>query len=111
MKGDRYRDTDRSRKPGGEIDYSKRYKPESLPFTTAASEFLYGYSVVSAAIKAGRRKLYKLYIHERGMNNEGFTGLMARAKMAKLNVQEVGDDYLPLLDKASNGRPHNVRIV
>jgi tRNA G18 (ribose-2'-O)-methylase SpoU len=87
------------------------YRPENLPRTTAASEFLYGYSSVFAAIKAGRRTLYKLYIHERGLNHEGRDALFARARAAKLPMQEVGDDYLPLMDKASSGRPHNVSTV
>jgi 21S rRNA (GM2251-2'-O)-methyltransferase len=82
--------------------------PETLPYTTAASEFLYGYQTVMAALKAGRRRLYKLYIHERGQNHEGASALIARAKIANVKIQEVDDDYLRLMDKASSGRPHNV---
>lgn len=81
---------------------------ESLPYTTAASEFLYGYSSVLAALKANRRRLYKLYVLPRGMNNERSAALLTRAKRLKVTIQEVGDEYLPAFSKASSGRPHNV---
>lgn len=95
------------REPAAVSSYRQQV-PESLPYTTAASEFLYGYSTVLAALKAGRRKLYKLYIHERGWNNEGRAALVARAKGAHVTVQRVPDEYERVLDKASRGRPHNV---
>ncbi|KAL5425251.1 hypothetical protein PMIN07_011963 [Paraphaeosphaeria minitans] len=83
---------------------------ESLPYTTAASEFIYGYSSVLAAIKANRRKLHKLYIHTRGASHAGLTALVARAKK-KVDIREVGDEYLQAFDKASSGRPHNGFIL
>ncbi|KAK7183688.1 hypothetical protein DPSP01_011686 [Paraphaeosphaeria sporulosa] len=83
---------------------------ESLPYTTAASEFIYGYSSVLAAIKANRRKLHKLYIHARGASHVGLTALVARAKK-KVDIREVGDEYLQAFDKASSGRPHNGFIL
>lgn len=84
--------------------------PESLPYTTAASEFIYGHSSVLAAIKANRRKLYSLYIHSRGASRDG---LMARIRANKLFsiTKEVGDEYLRAMDKASSGRPHNGVIL
>ncbi|KAF2649824.1 hypothetical protein K491DRAFT_609999 [Lophiostoma macrostomum CBS 122681] len=85
--------------------------PETLPYTTAASEFLYGYQTVIAALKAGRRRLYKLYVHERGQNHEGASLLLARAKIANVKIQEVDDRYLRIMDKASSGRPHNGFIL
>jgi 21S rRNA (GM2251-2'-O)-methyltransferase len=93
-------------------DFSRTdYSLESLPYTTAASEFLYGHSSVLAAIKANRRKLYTLYIHTRGLNREGIAAMVARAKAIKLNVREVDDKYLRAMDKASSGRPHNGFIL
>ncbi|KAL5118561.1 hypothetical protein ACEQ8H_003576 [Pleosporales sp. CAS-2024a] len=79
---------------------------EMLPYSTAASEFIYGYSSVVAALKANRRKLYKLYVHSRGASRDG---LMARVRALKLFpiTEEVGDEYLRAMDKASSGRPHN----
>jgi 21S rRNA (GM2251-2'-O)-methyltransferase len=89
-------------------DTESEKAPESLPYATAASEFLYGYSSVLAAIKANRRKLYKLYIHNRGINHEGRDAIVQRARALRLSIQEVGDEYLRAFDKSSNGRPHNV---
>jgi 21S rRNA (GM2251-2'-O)-methyltransferase len=83
---------------------------DSLPYTTAASEFIYGYSSVLAAMKANRRKLYNLYVHSRGASRDG---LLARIRALKLFpiTQEVGDEYLRAMDKASSGRPHNGVIL
>jgi 21S rRNA (GM2251-2'-O)-methyltransferase len=84
--------------------------PESLPYTTAASEFIYGYSSVLAAMKANRRKLYSLYVHSRGASRDG---LLARIRALKLFpiTKEVGDEYMRAMDKASSGRPHNGVIL
>jgi len=83
--------------------------PISIPYTTAASEFLYGHSVVVAALKAQRRKLYNLYLHPRSQRESGgSSALQELAKAAGVNVIEVGDDWLRVMDKMSTGRPHNV---
>jgi 21S rRNA (GM2251-2'-O)-methyltransferase len=83
---------------------------DSLPYSTAASEFIYGYSSVLAAMKANRRKLYSLYVHTRGASRDG---LMARIRALKLFpiTKEVGDEYMRAMDKASSGRPHNGVIL
>ena len=95
---------------GAETKRSLVRDVESLPYTTAASEFLYGSSSVIAAIKANRRKLYNIYVHSRGASREG---LLARIRAAKLFsiTHEVGDEYLRAMDKASSGRPHNGVIL
>ncbi|KAJ4381906.1 hypothetical protein N0V86_003275 [Didymella sp. IMI 355093] len=84
--------------------------PDSLPYTTAASEFIYGYSSVLAAIRAQRRQFYKLYVNSRGLNRDV---LLARAKASNLRqiTREVGDQYDRAFDKASSGRPHNGFIL
>ncbi|KAL1652473.1 hypothetical protein SLS61_005079 [Didymella pomorum] len=84
--------------------------PDSLPYTTAASEFIYGYSSVLAAIRAQRRQFYKLYVNSRGLNRDI---LLARAKASNLRqiTREVGDQYDRAFDKASSGRPHNGFIL
>lgn len=79
-----------------------------LEYSTAASEFLYGYTAVNAAIKANRRKLYKLYLHERAMKHAGRIALLTRARAASLPIQKLDDAWLPTLDQISGGRPHNV---
>ncbi|EFQ88423.1 hypothetical protein PTT_15708 [Pyrenophora teres f. teres 0-1] len=85
--------------------------PESLPYTTAASEFIYGTRSVLAAIKANRRKFYKLYIHARGMeNSQAILSTIRSLKLFHIAV-EVGDEYMQAMDKASNGRPHNGLIL
>ncbi|KAF1912721.1 hypothetical protein BDU57DRAFT_559891 [Ampelomyces quisqualis] len=83
---------------------------ESLPYTTAASEFIYGFSSVLAAMKANRRKLYQIYVHSRGANRDG---LLSRIRALKLFpiTNEVGDEYMRAMDKASSGRPHNGVIL
>ncbi|KAI0574904.1 RNA methyltransferase [Pyrenophora tritici-repentis] len=85
--------------------------PESLPYTTAASEFIYGTRSVLAAIKANRRKFYKLYIHARGMeNSQAIKSTIRSLKLFHITT-EVGDEYMRAMDKASNGRPHNGLIL
>lgn len=92
----------------------EKHVPETLetfPYTTAASEFIYGYSAVYAAIRARRRKLYKLYIHERGQSHGEITKLIARARAYNVEIHQVGPEYLRIMDKVSNGRPHNGFIL
>ena len=84
--------------------------PVSIPYTTPASEFLYGTSVVTAALKASRRKLYKLYIYE-GENRERTQqdNIMIRlARSVNVPVQSLSGDGIRMMDKMSLGRPHNV---
>jgi len=84
--------------------------PFSLPYTTAASEFLYGHSAVVAALKANRRQLYKLYIHPRASDKSTSSpNIEYLSRSTKVRVIHVDDRWLPLLDKAAKGRPHNVR--
>jgi 21S rRNA (GM2251-2'-O)-methyltransferase len=116
---DRYQSREFSRKPyetptratgNADTQSSSDRGPESLPYSTAASEFIYGYSSVVAAMKANRRKLYSIYVHSRGASRDG---LLARIRALKLFsiTQEVGDEYLRAMDKASSGRPHNGVIL
>ena len=84
--------------------------PLSIPYTTPASEFLYGSSVVIAALKTARRKLYKLYLyngeHRDTANQDQLVKQLARSRDIK--VTKVQKEWLPLMDKMSAGRPHNV---
>jgi 21S rRNA (GM2251-2'-O)-methyltransferase len=89
--------------------------PLSIPYTTPASEFLYGTSVVEAALSSQReprRKLYKLYIYT-GENREKAdpAGLERVARRKGIEVARVGMNWLRLLDKMSAGRPHNGYIL
>jgi 21S rRNA (GM2251-2'-O)-methyltransferase len=84
--------------------------PDSLPYSTAASEFIYGFSSVVAAMRANRRKIYTIYVHSRGASRDN---LLTRIRALKLFpiTREVGDEYLRAMDKASSGRPHNGVIL
>jgi 21S rRNA (GM2251-2'-O)-methyltransferase len=89
--------------------------PLSIPYTTPASEFLYGTSVVEAALRSRReprRKLYKLYVYQ-GENREFGDGQDAIERLAmKNNVLIVYHTDSPrLLDKMSAGRPHNGYVL
>lgn len=90
--------------------------PISIPYTTPASEFLYGTSVVEAALKSKsvpRRKNYKLYIYtgEKRENIARDADLERLARRSGIEVARVGPDWLPLLDKMSGSRPHNGYIL
>jgi hypothetical protein len=85
--------------------------PLTIPYTTASSEFLYGTSVVTAALRSNRRQMYKLYVHE-GEQREAIirdADVSSLARKARVDVIGVPSDRLRLMDKMSCGRPHNVR--
>ncbi|KAL6721372.1 hypothetical protein ACLMJK_000475 [Lecanora helva] len=85
------------------------HAPLSIPYTTSASEFLYGTSVVIAALLSSRRKLYRLYIYD-GTNREAREQDLRIRRMALkcgVVVDRVGGEWLKVMDKMSGGRPHN----
>lgn len=90
--------------------------PLSIPYTTPASEFLYGTSVVEAALRSQRvprRKLYKLYIYT-GENRDHVdrdVGIERLAMKKQVEIVRVGNEWLRLMDKMSAGRPHNGYIL
>ena len=104
--------------------------PASLPFTTAGSEFLYGTFSVLAALKAQRRKLYKLYRllpPGYGVDTKRAKAMQPKqspeeiqlhrqigdsAERAGLKVDAVsGPRWQGIFSKASDGRPHNGWIL
>ncbi|KAF3761131.1 hypothetical protein M406DRAFT_267954 [Cryphonectria parasitica EP155] len=92
----------------------KKYEPPmSLPYTTAASQFLYGTSTVEAALEASRRKLYKLYIYQGGnrRNQAKDEYLSELAWKRGVKVDYVGEDGLALMNKMSGTRPHNGYVL
>jgi 21S rRNA (GM2251-2'-O)-methyltransferase len=89
---------------------SKEMLHRSIPYTTAASEFIYGTSAVNAAIRAGRRKCYKLYVHGSGFarTDPGAKALVVRAKAARIPIQFTeGPDWKNAFDRMTQKRPHN----
>jgi 21S rRNA (GM2251-2'-O)-methyltransferase len=90
--------------------------PLSIPYTTPASEFLYGTSVVESALKSQRtprRKLYKLYVYtsENREHAERDAGIERLARKSGVEVVHADTSWLRLLDKMSGGRPHNGYIL
>ncbi|KAL8873567.1 MAG: hypothetical protein Q9174_000983 [Haloplaca sp. 1 TL-2023] len=91
----------------------KSSAPLAIPYTTPASDFLYGHSVVTSALRSSRRKFYKLYLYNgdqtesRGQDRE----VRKLALAANVEVTRVGNDWLKLMDKMSGGRPHNGYIL
>ncbi|KAH0542038.1 hypothetical protein FGG08_003502 [Glutinoglossum americanum] len=87
--------------------------PLSIPYSTASSEFLYGTSVVTAALRSKRRQMYKLYILE-GEQREAIirdADIRGLARKAGVDVISVSSDWARLMDKMSSGRPHNGYIL
>ncbi|KXX81809.1 rRNA methyltransferase 1, mitochondrial [Madurella mycetomatis] len=90
--------------------HRKRLEPLSIPYTTAASQFLYGKSTVEAALRSSRRKLHKLYIYD-GPNRRITSDnalIHSLAKRKDIPVTILKDDTgLRLMDKMAASRPHN----
>lgn len=83
--------------------------PSSIPYTTPASEFIYGTNAVEAALRCSRRKLYKLYIYQ-AAGEELSPAKIGLRKLAFLNnipVKMAFAQWDRLLDQMSAGRPHN----
>lgn len=87
--------------------------PSSIPYTTAASEFIYGASAVESALRCSRRKFYKLYIHQ-GQGEALTTQQSLIRKMALaqgIAVKLAFGEWEALMDKMSGGRPHNSFVL
>ncbi|KAH0369676.1 alpha/beta knot, partial [Aureobasidium melanogenum] len=84
----------------------------SIPYTTAASEFLYGFNVVIAALTARRRQMYNVYIHSRALSNStSASNIKSLCRKAGVRFTDVDDSFLPKMDKMAQGRPHNGLIL
>lgn len=84
--------------------------PVTIPYTTPASEFLYGTSVVSAALKFSSRKFYKFYCYSAPdrVNVSQDTAMCKLASSRGVEVKQVQGQWMRVMDKMSTGRPHNV---
>ncbi|KAI6909305.1 hypothetical protein KC318_g3906 [Hortaea werneckii] len=88
--------------------------PLSIPFSTAASEFLYGSNVVLAALRAKRRRIHHLYVsrgaQDRSSDSAGtIRNILDLARRDQVPVE--ADASIKLLDKMSGDRPHNGVIL
>ena len=83
--------------------------PITIQYTTAASQFLYGKSVVKSALEQARRKLYHLYIYggENRQDSKDNTTILNLASQQGVPVTIVPNEDQRLMDKMSQGRPHN----
>ncbi|CEI67098.1 unnamed protein product [Fusarium venenatum] len=81
----------------------------TIKYTTAASQFLYGRSVVKAALEQNRRKLYNLYIYggENRADNKDNTIMTRMAEKHGVPITIVPTHEQRIMDKMSMGRPHN----
>lgn len=83
--------------------------PDSIPYTTPASEFIYGTGAVEAALRCGRRQMYKLYIYQ-AANEDLSPAKVALRKLAlskNIETKLAFAGWDRILDKMSAGRPHN----
>ncbi|KAH7149417.1 hypothetical protein B0J13DRAFT_551455 [Dactylonectria estremocensis] len=107
------------RRGGGNEDYhgssapmrgrKKEMMPMTIKYTTAASQFLYGRSVVKAALDQGRRKLYNLYIYggDNRIDSKDNTIMTRLARKHNIPITIVPNHEQRIMDKMSMGRPHN----
>ncbi|KAM3511409.1 hypothetical protein MY11210_004959 [Beauveria gryllotalpidicola] len=93
---------------------ARRMMPMTIKYTTAASQFLYGRSVVKAALEGGRRKAYTLYISgaaKSPMDNLNRMDIVRLAQRKGAVVTMVPHTEQRLMDKMSAGRPHNSFVL
>lgn len=88
--------------------------PLSIPYSTAASEFLYGSNVVLAALRAKRRRIHHLYVsrgaQDRSSDSAGtIRNILDLARRDQVPVE--AEASIKLLDKMSGDRPHNGVIL
>ncbi|KAJ5349764.1 tRNA/rRNA methyltransferase SpoU [Penicillium brevicompactum] len=87
--------------------------PDTIPYTTPASEFIYGTSAVEAALRCSRRQIYKLYVYQ-GAEEELNAAKVTIRKIAlskNIAVKMAFGGWDRLMDKMSAGRPHNGCIL
>lgn len=83
--------------------------PQSIPYTTPASEFVYGTNAVEAAIRCGQRQIYVLYVYQAAGEELGPAKLSLRKlALAKgVKVKMAFGNWSSLLDSVCEGRAHN----
>ncbi|KAI1163029.1 RNA methyltransferase [Nemania serpens] len=109
--GPRYQDGQDARR--GQDSRKTDEGPIRIRHTTAASQFLYGRSVVEAALKDSRRQLYNLYIYdgEDRQNVQRDDVLVRLAREKDVRVTKVSNEGLPMMRKMSAERPHNGCVI
>ncbi|KAF4785246.1 SpoU rRNA methylase [Colletotrichum scovillei] len=98
-----------SRQPDHEVSSEPTEFRGLVQYTTAASQFLFGRSVVKAALKNSQRKLYHLYLYQGSNKKESMDDrwILSMAEKKKVKITKLYENDQQLLDKMSKGRPHN----
>ncbi|RCI09094.1 hypothetical protein L249_5065 [Ophiocordyceps polyrhachis-furcata BCC 54312] len=84
-----------------------------VKYTASGSIFIYGKNCVKAALRAGKRQFYTLYMmvdKNRGMTAED-TIIHRMAAGRGVSIMRVEDYKRGMLDKMSGGRPHNGYVL
>lgn len=82
--------------------------PVAIPYSSAASQWLYGVNTVIAALRGKKRKIYQL-ITKKGERSSDADQILRLANSAGITIQTHDDTRL--LDKLSEGRPHNGAVL
>jgi 21S rRNA (GM2251-2'-O)-methyltransferase len=82
--------------------------PVAIPYSSAASQWLYGVNTVVAALRGNKRKIYQLII-KKGERSSDADQILRLANSAGITIQTHDDTRL--LDKLSEGRPHNGAVL
>lgn len=96
---------------------NKAQGPISVKRHSAASQFLFGASVVNAALTLRRRKLYHLYLMTSGKralqqpDDESGAKMRDLIKEAGVPRSTVKTQNMSMMEKMSGGRPHNGCIL
>ena len=82
--------------------------PITIPYSSAASQWLYGANTVVAALRGNRRKIYQLIV-KKGERSSDASQILRLANSAGIKIQTHDDNRL--LDKLSEGRAHNGAVL
>lgn len=82
--------------------------PVAIPYSSAASQWLYGVNTVIAALRGNKRKIYQLIV-KKGERSSDADQILRLANSAGVTIQTHDDTRL--LDKLSEGRPHNGAVL
>jgi 21S rRNA (GM2251-2'-O)-methyltransferase len=82
--------------------------PVAIPYSSAASQWLYGVNTVIAALRGNKRKIYQLIV-KKGERSSDADQILRLANSAGITIQTHDDTRL--LDKLSEGRPHNGAVL
>jgi 21S rRNA (GM2251-2'-O)-methyltransferase len=82
--------------------------PVAIPYSSAASQWLYGVNTVIAALRGNKRKLYQLIV-KKGERSSDADQILRLANSMDITIQTHDDTRL--LDKLSEGRPHNGAVL